>query len=169
MQGRNENILTTTDKLVVFKKKVAIWKKRMREDNLDTFPLVQKTCVTEIITNIGEHLTCLENKIKQYFFSISIEEFDWIRNPFLDLSVINYYNIKLCVEDKLPSLSSDRALKLNYAQLPLDVFWISIMGEYAPTLSKKAIKILLQFSTSYISKLGFSCLNNIKNKKRERL
>ena len=64
MQGKIENILTATDKLVAFKKK-AIWKKRMREDNLDIFPLVQKTCVTEIIPIIGEHLTCLENKIKQ--------------------------------------------------------------------------------------------------------
>ena len=63
MQGRNENILTATDKLVAFKKKVAIWKKRMREDNLDTFSLVQKTCVTEMIPITGEHLTCLENKI----------------------------------------------------------------------------------------------------------
>ena len=89
MQGRNENILTPTDKSVAFKKKVAIWKKRMRKDNLDTFPLVQKTCVNEMIPTIGEHLTCLQNKIKQYFFSISIEEFHWIRNPFLDLSVIN--------------------------------------------------------------------------------
>ena len=60
----------------------------MREDNLDTFSLVQKTSVTEMIPIIGEHLTCLENKIKQYFFSISIEEFDWICNLFLDLSVI---------------------------------------------------------------------------------
>ena len=42
MQGRNENILTATEKLVAFKKKVAMCKKRIREDNLDTFPLVQK-------------------------------------------------------------------------------------------------------------------------------
>ena len=77
MQGRNENILTATNKLVVFKKKVTIRKKRMREDNSDTFPLVQKTCVTEMTPIIiGEHLTCLENKIKLYFFSISTEEFD---------------------------------------------------------------------------------------------
>ena len=68
MQGRNENIFTATDKLVAFKKKVAIWKKRITEDNLDTFPFVQKTCVTEVIPIIGEPLTCLENKIKQYFF-----------------------------------------------------------------------------------------------------
>ena len=53
MQGRNENILTATNKYVPFKKIVAIWKKRMSEENLDTFPLVQKACVTEIIPIIG--------------------------------------------------------------------------------------------------------------------
>ena len=100
MQGRNENILTATDKLVAFKDKVAIWKKRMREDTLDTFLLAQKNCVTEMIPIVCEHLTCLENKIKLYFFSINIEVFDWIRNPFLDLSVINYYNFKLCKEEE---------------------------------------------------------------------
>ena len=63
MQGRNENILTAIDKFVAFMRKIAIWKKRMREDNLDTFSLAQKTCVTEMIPIIGAHLTCLKNKI----------------------------------------------------------------------------------------------------------
>jgi len=42
------------------------------------------------------------------------------------------------------------------------------MQEY-PTIAKKAIKLLLQFSTSYVCELGFFILNNIKNIKRERL
>ena len=58
---------------------------------------------------------------KPHEFKIS-KEFDWIRNPFLDLSVINYYNFKLCEEEEEASLSSDRTLKLNYARLPLDAF-----------------------------------------------
>ena len=168
MQGRNENILTATDKLVAFKKKVAIWKNRLKVDDLDMFPSVRKTCFTEMIPIISAHLTCLENRIQEYFPSISIEEFDWIRNPFLDLSVTNLSNFQLCEEEELASLSSDRGLKLKYAQLPLATFWISVMEEY-PTLSKKAIEVLLQFSTSYLCELGFSYLSNIKNKKRERL
>jgi len=42
------------------------------------------------------------------------------------------------------------------------------MQEY-PSIAKKAIKLLLQFSASYMCELGFSILNNIKNIKRERL
>ena len=64
---RNENILTATDKLVNFKKKIAIWKNRMKVDDLDMFPSVRKTCVTEMILIISEYLTCLENKIEEYF------------------------------------------------------------------------------------------------------
>ena len=163
MQGRNENILTATDKLVAFKKKIAIWKNRMKVDELNMFPSVRKTCVTEMIPIISEHLTCLENKIEEYFPSISIEEFDWVRNPFLDLSNINVSNFELCEEEELASLFSDRGLKLKYAQLLSDAFWISVLEEY-PKISKKAIKVLLQFSTSYLCELGFSYLNNIKHK-----
>ena len=76
MQGRNENILTATDKLVAVKKKVAIWKNRLTVDNLDTFPSVRKTFLTKMILIISAHLRCLENRIQEYFPSISIEEFD---------------------------------------------------------------------------------------------
>ncbi len=38
MQGRDENILTLTDKLVSFKKKVLIWKNRAEDGNFKTFP-----------------------------------------------------------------------------------------------------------------------------------
>ena len=92
MQGRNEQILTATEKLVAFKKKVAIWKNRLKVDDLEMFPSVRKTCLTEMILIISAHLTCLENRIQEYFPSISIEEFDWICNPFLDLLVTNLSN-----------------------------------------------------------------------------
>ena len=64
----------------------------------------------------------LENKIEEYFPSMSIEEFDWICNPFLDLSIINLSNFELCEEEELASLSSDCGLNLKYTQLPLDTF-----------------------------------------------
>ena len=65
---------------------------------------------------------------------------------------------------ELASLSSDRGLRMNHAERPPDAFWISIMHEY-PYIAKKAIKVVLQFSTSYLCELRFSILNNIENKK----
>ena len=38
MQGREENTLTSSDKLIAFKKKVAIWKNRAKDGNLEMFP-----------------------------------------------------------------------------------------------------------------------------------
>ena len=38
--------------------------------------------------------------------------------------------------------------KIKHAEMPLDNFWISIIKEY-PNLSKKAIKVLLQFTASW--------------------
>ena len=69
----------------------------------------------------GSHSAASEDTAT-YFPLISIEEFDWIRKPFVDLSVINHYNFKLCEEEELAILSGDRTLKLNYAQPPLDAF-----------------------------------------------
>ena len=62
-------------------------------------------------------------------------------------------------------VSSDRGLKIKHAGVPIDTFWIAVKEE----LAKKALTILMQFSTSYLCELGFSTLHNIKSKKRERL
>ena len=48
MQGREENILTSSDKLVGIKKKVAIWKNRAKDGNFEMFPLVQETCTKKM-------------------------------------------------------------------------------------------------------------------------
>ena len=103
MQGRNENILTVTDKLVAFKKTFAICKNRLKVDDLDMLPSDHKTCLTEMILIISAHLTCLENRIQEYLPSISSKEFYWICNPFLDLSVTNLSNCHLCEEKVVDS------------------------------------------------------------------
>ena len=101
MQGRNENIFTSTDKLVAFTKKVTLWKSRAKAGTLDMFPLVRKSFVKEMMPIIVEHLTCLEMRVEEYFPSINIDEFDWIRNPFVRLT--DSSNFALCKEAELAS------------------------------------------------------------------
>ena len=45
VQGREENIRTSSDKVIAFKKKVAIWKNRAKDGNLEMFPLVHKAAL----------------------------------------------------------------------------------------------------------------------------
>ena len=84
MQGKGENVLTSTDKIKAFQKKLHIWKSTAIEGSLEMFPLVTNTCKTEILPLVVEHLSTLEEKLNFYFPSLNTAQYDWIRNPFLE-------------------------------------------------------------------------------------
>ena len=69
-------------------------------------------------------------------------------------------------EEELVSVASDRMLKLKHAELNLDAFWILVENEY-PAIAEKALRLLLQFLTSYMCQFGFSVITTIKHKKQE--
>ena len=50
LQGRNENLLTSTDKLVSLQRKIQIWKSRVTGGNFEMFPLVPGKFNNEIDT-----------------------------------------------------------------------------------------------------------------------
>ncbi|XP_028141724.1 protein FAM200A-like [Diabrotica virgifera virgifera] len=138
---------------------------------MDMFPLLQNEGdedkeqeITHIVT---EHLSLLEETIARYFPSLNVEKYDWIRSPFSTGNTANF-QFSLNQEEEFISLSSDRTLKIKFSEVNVQEFWILVQEEY-PLLAKKAISILIQFSTSYLCEFGFSSLTNIKNKKRERL
>ena len=166
MQGQNENILTSTDKLIALKKKVVIWKNRAKLGEFDMFPTMCTNWTKEMIPIVVEHLTAFEENIDHYFPSLNTEKCDWVCNPFVD--VPSNIGFKLCKEEELATISGDRSLKIKHSAVDIDTFWISIQREFS-ALAEKALLVLLQFSTSYLCELGFSTLNNIKNRKRERL
>ena len=167
MQGRAANVLSSTDKLHSLKQKLGIWKSHAFNGNLEMFPLVAQTKCQEILPLILDHLTSLQGRIDHYFPTLSIEDYDWVRDPFLEiLSREGIFTLRK--EEELTDIRHDRTLKLKYRDSSLDSFWVSIENEY-PSIAIKAIKILLLFSTTYLCELGFSYLINIKSVKRERL
>ena len=42
MQGRNENLLTSTEKINGFRSKAQLWQQHVKNKNLEMFPLCQK-------------------------------------------------------------------------------------------------------------------------------
>ncbi|XP_075210393.1 protein FAM200A-like [Lycorma delicatula] len=167
MQGPNENILNSTDKLVGLKKQITLWKNKAQEGNLEKFESVPKDSYKTIKVIVLDHLTALEERIVHYFPKLDIKKFDWVRNPFL-ITDTSVFDLTLNEEEELILLSSNRDLILKHSEESINSFWINIRCEY-PIIAKKALYILLQFSTSYLCEFGFSALANIKTKKRSRL
>ena len=79
MQGRNENLLTSTNKINRFCSELHLWQQYVKIGNLEMFPLIQKqqnannAALCEITS---KHLKTLEDKLSFYFSSARTEHFD---------------------------------------------------------------------------------------------
>jgi hypothetical protein len=69
---------------------------------------------SELILN---HLLFLEDKIVQYFASITVAEYDWVRNPYT-VSPEPITNLPL-EKEELAELQLDHTLQLKYGELSL--------------------------------------------------
>lgn len=168
MQGRNENILTCSDKLQGFKKKLELWQKELRQRSLEMFQRTYQTTTEnkQLIVGLAQqHLTLLQKKFDHYFYSINTEQYDWTRNPCTTNFINSSDALSLQIREEFIELSNDGSLKLHFAEVPLDVFWISVKKEYPP-ISDNVISILLPFLTTYSCEQNFSSLVLIQNDKR---
>lgn len=65
-------------------------------------------------------------------------------------------------------LVADRTMQNLFGTCSVDEFWLRAKVEYAD-LAERAITILVQFSTTYLSETAFSAMTVIKTKYRNRL
>ena len=112
-----------------------------------------------------QHLQLLGAKLINYFPSFQVEDFDWVRNPFVSCQS---KSLSCEEEDELIDVRNDTGLKLVYKEFTLEKLWIEVLQRH-PNIGRKAVNILLPFSTSYLCETNFSKLTNIKSKMRERL
>lgn len=169
LQGPNTNILTLSDKVNGFSKKLERWAERVESGNVEMFPELddflqeKKLNVKTIKRVIITHLRGLLDEFKKYFPKDQ-EDNEWVRQPFIASG--NHLPSEL--EDALLDLASDRTLKTLFESKPLDEFWLMVAGEY-PGLSKAAMEKRIPFGSTYLCENTFSTLTYIKNKQRSRL
>ena len=111
-------------------------------------------------------MNALLNSLSKYFPSISVDQYTWVRNPFVEFEPCQV-QFTLKEEEELVSSAIDRMLKLKHAELNLDAFWILVENEY-PAIAEKALRLLCSFQL-LMCKFGFSAMITIKHKKQERL
>ncbi|KAL2096421.1 hypothetical protein ACEWY4_008569 [Coilia grayii] len=71
LQGRNSNIFFVADKVQAFKRKRALWTKRVQEKRMEMFPLLcdilENSPRVEISGSVSQHLSQLAEKFEKYF------------------------------------------------------------------------------------------------------
>ena len=135
----------------------------MKESNFESFP---KTAECKLKTDISlliiDHLILLQNKINNYFPNLEIQDYDLIRNPFISPDT---RNLSFVEEEELAEIENDPSLFIMHKESDLDRFWVCVSRIHL-NIGNKALRILLQFSTTYICEESFSTMTNIKSMKR---
>lgn len=173
LQGKNMHILKSQERVAAFNKKLNLWRKKLNEDAIsDCFPTLHTFLTENELTlkldsknHFEDYLSQLGIWFDKYFPSEIFDKFAWIQDPFNIDAPTEFTSSE---EENLIELSCDNILKAKFIKMELSEFWISIQEEY-PLLSKKALRTLIPFSTSYLCEAGFSAVAVIKNKYRSKI
>ena len=170
LQGRDVTVSDVKDKLAGLTARVGVWQARIKLGSTTSFPLLERRLKMNKIelpdnikTCIIEHLEILSAELRSYFNNDTLHV-SWVRDPFNTEISPNAEEAEELAEFKVSN-----AMRLAFNNKTDDSsFWLSLYDTY-PLLSKKAFVILVQFSTTYLCKAGFSDLASIKTKSRNHL
>ncbi|GFY26157.1 zinc finger BED domain-containing protein 5 [Trichonephila clavipes] len=171
-QGENSTIITSASKIQAFKNKLSPWQTELNKNNTDMCP-----CFNDFIKENNIDIFTLKNIISNHIeklkenFSRRFEDFlendlDWIRDPFS--YDICSSTLQISEKEQLIDLISDYTLRNQFKTQPCQKFWLSVEKQH-PVLCKNAIRLLIQFASTYLCETGFSKLVSIKTKYRSRL
>ncbi|KAK9504522.1 hypothetical protein O3M35_010838 [Rhynocoris fuscipes] len=99
---------------------------------------------------------------------LDMPKYEWIRNPFV-IEKYDDFGVTTAEHEMIIGLSSDSTLKQMFRdENNIVTFWLRVKNDF-PTLTNKALEILLPFVTSYLSETGYSTVAVLKIKYRSRL
>ena len=166
-------MLHILNKITAFTKKLSLWKEYIANvsGGSQYFPflsnLLQKKSMilpSDLRSVFVQHLSKLELKFAHYFQE-DLSSYEWIQDPYAEPIPSSFTEKEK--EDYI-DLTCDSSLKRKINLVNLTNFWISLNDEYL-ALTKKALRILVPFATSYLCEAGFSAMAVIKTKYRSRI
>ncbi|GFY36064.1 zinc finger BED domain-containing protein 5 [Trichonephila clavipes] len=174
LQGSNVHMFDTRDKINAFCRKLELWSRNLKQKNLEMLENADKcvkTYKTEeqhvevVYKTIEYHLAMLAKNFKKYFFAEDnlIASYEWVRDPFQNTPE----GFSSTEEESFIDFTSSGEIKRQFCNKTLFQFWAEV-DEFSE-LKTKAFRILLPFSTSYLSETGFSAVAALKTKYRSQL
>ncbi|KAF2905761.1 hypothetical protein ILUMI_00415 [Ignelater luminosus] len=124
--------------------------------------------IKESTVLINNHLISQGKQFSFHFQDLDMSKYEWIRNPF----VIEKYDdcgLLIAEQEMIIELPCDSTLKEMFQQENnIVTFWLRVKTDF-PTLTNKALEVLLPFVTSYLCVTGFSAVAVLKTKYRSRI
>ena len=91
MQGKQTNLITLSDKVSAFMKKLDLWKKRILEGNFDMFDTLYEFTEKQenahinkpkLLNLISGHIQSLLDQFN-FNFDLNVQNSSWVSSPFL--------------------------------------------------------------------------------------
>ena len=149
-----------------------LWCARLEQGSVEMFPTLEYVlenaglAVASVQQVATVHLKGLRDQFRDYFGE-DTKANQWVRNPFIFPSELRD-GLSIQEEEALLDLSSNMELQQKIREVSLAHFWLSVETEF-PSLSIRAMQVLIPFTSTYLCECGFSALTLIKNKYRSRL
>ena len=159
MQGRNENLLTSTDKINGFRSKVHLWQQHVESTNLDMFPLTKKwhdVNTASLCEIIGKHLKTLEEKLSFYFPSTFTDCLDWVRDPYSSASVVGK-DMTLQEQEELTELRQGTWFKTKFCQSTFGQFLVDCCQGVPHSSKQSYFNIAPIFISSIPARISSLC------------
>lgn len=164
LQGSNVTVVSAKEKMQAFDDKLMLWKDLLDKPDYSAFPNLKEIDHSFSIKCIVEqHLKLLRTKLRFYFPRLDNTFTDWVQNPFV-MNVPNHYSI--VIRNEQISLKNSSVLKAKFDSTSLVDFWCTLLKTELQTIAEAAIKVLIQFATTYRCEQGFSVLTSIKSKSK---
>jgi hypothetical protein len=141
-------------------KKSLLWKSLCESDTLEIFVNMSEYleendyAFEEIKPHVPTHLTNLESNFKNQFPELTLQQHEWMRNPFAVTIGEKISHLCFKAKESLMELSCDTSLKIKFEALSHPEFQIYAIKEHLE-LSQLATEVLL-FGTTYLCEKSFS-------------
>ena len=173
LQGPNIMLVDVSEKLLAFREKLNLWKRKIESQKTASFPVfnqfledMEEVCLDDVQIIMKRHLGAL---IQEFDLIVPhrAKELEWVRNPFaVDVDTLPESCQSITgFEEAFIDIQCDSSLKNVFENGKLGQFWTKIKNE-KNIVGMHAVKALLPFVTTCLCESGFSTLTQIKTKTR---
>jgi len=170
LQGTNKTLISCQSIVSLFIDKLELFRHNLLNREFYQFPelsSVKDDVTPEDIEKFCSHLNELKSDMKKRFEDIlNLKVYDWMKNPF----TANVKEADAKCQEELLEMKYDEESKQNFDNDGYENLWQNKkMPLLYPNMWKQVFNLLIPFPTSYLVESGFSAVNHIMTKERNRL